>query len=64
MKSKEIAVNRRKKNKYSLKKIASLEEELVSQPSEKNFENLDICKTELEKIHVQKTQSLIIQSRI
>ena len=64
MKSKEIAAHRRKKEQILTEKIASLEEELVSQPSEKNFENLDICKTELEKIHVQKTQSLIIQSRI
>ena len=64
IKSKEIAANRRKKEKILTEKIASLEEELVSQPSEKSFENLDICKTELEKIHVQKTQSLMIQSRI
>ena len=29
-----------------------------------NYENLEKCKTELEKIHDQKTQSLIIQSRV
>ena len=64
MKSKEIASNRRKKEKILTEKISSLEEALVSQPNEKNFEYLDMCKTELEKIHAQKTLSLIIQSRI
>ena len=41
-----------------------MEEILTSQPNEKNFENLETCKTELERIHDQKTQSLIIQSRV
>ena len=45
-------------------KISKLEEVLISQPNEQSFENLEKCKTELEKIHDQKTQSLIIQSRV
>ena len=63
-KSKEIARNRRKNEKNLTERIAKLEDILTSQPNEKNFENLETCKTELESIHDQKTQSLIIQSRV
>ena len=63
-KSKEIAANRRKMEINLTEKISKLEEVLISQPNEQSFENLEKCKTELEKIHDQKTQSLIIQSRV
>ena len=63
-KSKEIASNRRKMEKELTEKLYECEKVLSSQPSEQNYENLEKCKEELEKIHNLKTQSLIIQSRV
>ncbi|MCP4500758.1 MAG: hypothetical protein GY822_12425, partial [Deltaproteobacteria bacterium] len=63
-KSKEIASDRRKTEKNLTEKIFELENVLSTQPNEQNYDNLEKCKTELEKIHNLKTQSLIIQSRV
>ena len=38
-------------------KISKLKEVLISQPNEQSFENLEKCKTELEKIHDQKLKA-------
>ena len=63
-KSKEIASEKRKQEKYLVEKIKGLEEKVCTQNSENLLEQLDSCKTDLEKIHNQKTQSLMIQSRV
>ena len=63
-KSKEIASNRRKTEKNLTEKIFELENVLSTQPNEQNYDNLEKYKTELEKIHNLKTQSLIIQYRV
>ena len=63
-KSKEIASDRRKTEKNLTEKIFELENVLSTQPNEQNYDDLEKYKTELEKIHNLKTQSLIIQSRV
>ena len=63
-KSKEIASNRRKKENNLTEKIAELEKELSIHPTEQIYDIVEKYKTELEKIHDLKTQSLIIQSRV
>ena len=45
-------------------KISELEKVLIIDPTELNYDTVEKYKTELEKIHDLKTQSLIIQSRV
>jgi len=62
--SKAIARNRRRHEAEIINKIEVLEEKIATHPNNQIYEELEECKTELEKIHNYKTQSLIIQSRI
>ena len=62
--SKKIASNRRKDEKELESQINILEKRLSEDPTENLYDQLNETKTRLEKIHDQKIQSLIIQSRI
>ena len=62
--SKKIASNRRKDEKELESQINILEKILSEDPTENLYDQLNETKTRLEKIHDQKIQSLIIQSRI
>jgi len=64
IKSKEIAREKRKNEAILIEKIEKLEEKMSTQPTEILYHELERSKTDLEKIHELKTQSLIIQSRI
>ncbi len=62
--SKKIAAERRKDEKHLESQINILENKLSEEPTENLYDQLNETKTRLEKIHEQKIQSLIIQSRI
>jgi len=62
--SKILATARRKEEKELEEQILFLEKKLGNEPTEQLYDTLHDSKAKLEKIHDQKTQSLLIQSRV